>query len=198
MDNIVDYTIFWYEGLKNKYGKDYPRLTEIRNFETIVATKVIEANEKLYVNYEEGFIGTGLRKDEFVCNCSHLDDIIIFFKDGTYKVVKVADKVFVGKNILYLNVFKRNDKRMVYNVVYRHGRSGPFYLKRFSVGGITRDREYDLTRARKDLSHLFYGKPQCGSEIIRVTLKPKPRLTKLVFEKISVILPSRSSGRGNI
>lgn len=200
LDNIVDYTIFWYEGLKNKYGKDYPRLTEIRNFETIVATKVIEANEKLYVNYEEGFIGTGLRKDEFVCNCSHLDDIIIFFKDGTYKVVKVADKVFVGKNILYLNVFKRNDKRMVYNVVYRHGRSGPFYLKRFSVGGITRDREYDLTQGKEGSKIIYFtANPNAEAEIIRVTLKPKPRLTKLVFEKdFSDIAIKGRQARGNI
>jgi len=200
LDNIVDYTIFWYEGLKNKYGKDYPRLTEIRNFETIVATKVIEANEKLYVNYEEGFIGTGLRKDEFVCNCSHLDDIIIFFKDGTYKVVKVADKVFVGKNILYLNVFKKNDTRTVYNVVYKHGKSGPFYLKRFAVGGITRDREYDITQGKEGSKIVYFtANPNAEAEIIRVTLKPKPRLTKLVFEKdFSDIAIKGRQARGNI
>ena len=200
LDNIVDYTIFWYEGLKNKYGKDYPRLTEIRNFETIVATKVIEANEKLYVNYEEGFIGTGLRKDEFVCNCSHLDDIIIFFKDGTYKVVKVADKLFVGKNILYLNVFKKNDTRTVYNVVYKHGKSGPFYLKRFAIGGITRDKEYDLTQGKEGSKIIYFtANPNAEAEIIRVTLKPKPRLTKLVFEKdFSDIAIKGRQARGNI
>ncbi len=200
LDNLVDYTIFWYEGLKNKYGKDYPRQTEIRNFETIVPTKVIEANEKLYVNYEEGFIGTGLRKDEFVCNCSHLDDIIVFFKDGTYKVVKIADKVFVGKNILYLNVFKKNDRRTVYNAVYKHGKSGPFYLKRFAVDSITRDREYDVTQG-KDGSKIIYftANPNAEAEIIRVTLKPKPRLTKLVFEKdFSDIAIKGRQARGNI
>ena len=124
-----DYTIFWYENLKNKYGKDFPRRTEIRNFETIVAAKVVEANEKLYVNYEEGFVGTSLRKDEFVCNCSDIDDIIIFFKDGKYKVIKVADNVFVGKNIMHLDVFKKNDKRTVYNPVYRDGKAGSYYIK---------------------------------------------------------------------
>ncbi|HRR62761.1 MAG TPA: DNA gyrase/topoisomerase IV subunit A, partial [Paludibacteraceae bacterium] len=121
LSHLIDYTIAWYESLKAKYGKKYPRRTEIRNFETIEAKKVIEANEKLYVNREEGFIGTSLKKDEFVCNCSEIDDIIVFFKDGKYKVVKVAEKMFVGKNILYINVFKKNDKRTVYNVVYRDG-----------------------------------------------------------------------------
>ena len=133
----MDYTIAWYEGLKTKYGKNFPRRTEIRNFETIVASKVVEANEKLYVNYEEGFVGTALKKDEYVCNCSDIDDIIIFFKDGKYKIVKVADKLFVGKNILHLAVFKKNDKRTIYNTVYRDGKSGPYYMKRFAVTGIT-------------------------------------------------------------
>ena len=124
LKNLIEFTIFWFQNLKEKYGKNYPRKTEIRSFDTIIAAKVVEANEKLYVNHEEGFIGTGLKKDEFVCNCSSIDDIIVFFKDGTYKVVKVAEKLFVGKNILYLNVFKRDDKRTIYNVVYRHGKSG--------------------------------------------------------------------------
>lgn len=106
------------------------------------------ANEKLYVNREEGFIGTDMKKDEFVCNCSNIDDVIVFFKDGTYKVVKVSEKMFVGKGILYVNVFKRNDKRTIYNVVYRHGKSSPHYIKRFAVTGVSRDREYDLTRGK--------------------------------------------------
>ena len=182
--HLIDYTIFWYEGLKNKYGKDYPRRTEIRNFETIVAAKVVEANEKLYVNYEEGFIGTALRKDEFVCNCSDIDDIIIFFKDGKYKVVKVADKIFVGKNILHLDVFKKNDKRTVYNAVYRDGKVGPHYIKRFAVNGITRDKEYDITQGTAGSKVVYFtSNPNAEAEVIRVVLKPKPRLFKLVFEK---------------
>ncbi len=183
LDNLVTYTIDWFKKLQDKYGKNYPRRTEIRSFDTIVATKVVEANEKLYVNYEEGFIGTGLRKDEFVCNCSSIDDIIVFFKDGTYKVVKVADKLFVGKNILFLDVFKRNDKRTVYNAVYRHGKSGPYYIKRFAVTSVTRDREYDLTQGEKESRVLYFtANPNAEAEVIRVTLKPKPRLRNLQFD----------------
>lgn len=111
--HIIDYTINWYEMLKEKYGKNYPRRTELRNFDTIEAAKVVEANEKLYINREEGFIGTSLKKDEFVANCSDIDDVIIFYKDGKYKVVRVTDKMFVGKNVLYVNVFKKNDKRTI-------------------------------------------------------------------------------------
>jgi len=182
--HIVAFTISWYEGLKAKYGKDHPRLTEIRNFETIVASKVVEANEKLYVNYEEGFIGTALRKDEFVCNCSDIDDIIIFFKDGKYKIVKVVDKLFVGKNILHLDVFKKNDKRTVYNAIYRDGKTGPYYIKRFSVNGITRDKEYDITQGTAGTKVVYFTmNPNAEAEVIRVTLKPKPRLFKLNFEK---------------
>ena len=184
LEHLVDYAIFWFENLKEKYGKNYPRRTEIRNFDTIVAAKVVEANEKLYVNHEEGFIGTALKKDEFVCNCSDMDDVIIFFKDGKYKVVKVAEKQFVGKNILYINVFKKNDKRTIYNAVYRHGKGGPYYIKRFAVTGITRDKEYDITQG-KDGSKVVYftANPNAEAEVIRITLKPKPRLVKLVFEK---------------
>lgn len=200
LNNLIEYTIFWYENLKTKYGKAYPRRTEIRSFEAIVAAKVAEANEKLYVNYKEGFIGTDLKKDEFVCNCSNLDDVIVFFRDGTYKVVKVADKLFVGKNILYLNVFKRNDSRTVYNVVYKHGKTGPFYIKRFAVEGVTRDREYDLTRGAEGSRVLYFtANHNAEAEIIRVTLKPKPRLSKLVFEKdFSDIAIKGRQTQGNI
>ena len=182
--HITDFAINWYQGLKNKYGKDYPRRTEIRNFETIVATKVVEANEKLYVNYEEGFIGTSLRKNEFVCNCSDIDDIIIFFKDGKYKIVKVADKIFVGKNILHLDVFKKNDKRTIYNAAYRDGKMGAYYIKRFAVNGITRDKEYDITQGTEGSRVIYFTcNPNAEAEVIRITLKPKPRLNKLVFER---------------
>lgn len=198
--NLVDYTIFWYESLKNKYGKDYPRRTEIRNFETIVAAKVVEANEKLYVNREEGFIGTSLRKDEFVCNCSDIDDIIIFFKDGKYKIVRVAEKMFVGKNILHLDVFKKNDKRTVYNTVYRDGKTGPYYIKRFAVNGITRDKEYDITQGTAGSKVIYFTvNPNGEAEVIKVILKPKPRLNKLVFEKdFSQIAIKGRQSMGNI
>lgn len=122
--NIVEYTVDWFRMLKDKYGKAFPRRTELRNFDTIEATKVIEANEKLYINREEGFIGTGLKKDEFIGNCSPIDDVIIFFRDGKYIITPVADKKFVGKNILYANIFKKNDKRTIYNVCYRDGKEG--------------------------------------------------------------------------
>lgn len=183
LNTIVAYTISWFEELKRKYGKDYPRKTEIRNFETIVATKVVERNEKLYVNYEEGFIGTGLKKDEYVCNCSDLDDAIIFFKDGRYKVVKISEKQFVGKNILYLNVFKKNDKRTIYNVIYRDGRRGANYIKRFAVTGVTRDKEYDLTLSKEGSKVLYFtANHNAEAELVKILLKSKPRLRKLVIE----------------
>ena len=198
--HLVDYTIAWYEGLKAKYGKDHPRLTEIRNFETIVASKVVEANEKLYVNREEGFIGTSLRKDEFVTNCSDIDEIIVFFKDGKYKIVKVAEKLFIGKNILHLDVFKKNDKRTIYNTVYRNGKAGPYFIKRFAVNGITRDKDYDFTQGEVGTKVLYFtSNPNAEAEIIRVTLKPKPRLTKLIFEKdFSEIAIKGRQSMGNI
>ncbi|MDR1707053.1 MAG: DNA gyrase/topoisomerase IV subunit A [Prevotella sp.] len=200
IDNIVDYTISWYVMLKEKYGKNYPRRTEIRSFDTIEATKVVEANEKLYINREEGFIGTSLKKDEYVCNCSDIDDVIIFYKDGKYKIVKVSDKMFVGKNVLYLYVFRRNDKRTIYNVVYRHGKNGPSYIKRFAVTGITRDKEYDVTQGT-DGSRITYfsANPNGEAETIRVILKPKPRQKILVFEKdfSEIVIKGRQS-MGNI
>ncbi len=200
LEHLVDYTIFWFEGLKQKYGKSYPRRTEIRNFETIVATKVVEANEKLYVNREEGFIGTALKKDEYVCNCSDIDDIILFFRDGKYKVVKIADKLFVGKNILHIDVFRKNDKRTVYNTVYRDGKTGPYYIKRFAVNGITRDKEYDVTQGKAGSKIVYFtSNPNAEAEVIRVTLKPKPRLNKLIFEKnFSEIAIKGRQSMGNI
>jgi topoisomerase-4 subunit A len=184
LNNLIDYTIAWYLSLKDKYGKNFPRKTEIRNFENIEAVKVAEANEKLYINREEGFIGTGLKKDEFVCNCSDIDDIIIFFKDGKYKVVKVSEKMFVGKGILYANVFKKNDTRTIYNVVYRDGKTSPHYTKRFSVTGVTRDKEYDVTRGTPGSRIAYFSaNPNGEAETIRVYLKPKPRMRILQFEK---------------
>ena len=184
LNTLVDYTISWYLMLKDRYGKNYPRKTEIRSFENIEAVKVAEANEKLYVNREEGFIGTGMKKDEFVCNCSDIDDAIVFFKDGKYKVVKVSEKMFVGKGILYASVFKKNDKRTIYNVVYRDGKTGAHYIKRFPVTGVTRDKEYDLTKGKPGSRIAYFSaNPNGEAETIKVILKPKPRLRILQFEK---------------
>ncbi len=171
--NIVEVTANWFTFLKDKYGADYPRKTEIRNFDTIEATKVVEANQKLYINRQEGFIGTGLKKDEYVCNCSDIDDIIIFYRDGKYKVIRVAEKIFVGKNIQHLGVFKRGDKRTVYNVVYRDGKKGAFYMKRFFVSGVTRDREMDLTMGTPGSRIIYFtANPNGEAEVIKITLDP--------------------------
>ena len=182
--HIVNYTIDWYEMLKNKYGESYPRRTELRNFDTIEAAKVVEANEKLYINREDGFIGTSLKKDEFVANCSDIDDVILFYKDGRYKVVRVADKLFVGKNVLHVDVFKKNDKRTIYNVVYRDGKAGFYYIKRFNITSITRDREYDVTQGSPGSRIVYFTvNPNGEAEIIKVTHKPNPKLKKIFFEK---------------
>ncbi|MDR2969087.1 MAG: DNA gyrase/topoisomerase IV subunit A [Tannerellaceae bacterium] len=196
LENIVAYTINWFERLKEKYGAAYPRRTEIRNFDTIEAVKVVEATEKLYINRAEGFIGMALKKDEFVCNCSTLDDIIIFYRNGVYKVVKVADKMFAGKDIIYVSVFKKNDTRTTYNLVYRDGKEGANYIKRFFVGGINRDREYNATRGTKGSRILYFSaNPNGEAETIKFILKPKPRLKTLVFEKefSSVQIKGKSS-----
>ena len=204
LENLVEVTASWFQFLKDKYGKDHPRLTEIRNFDTIEATKVVEANQKLYINRQEGFIGTGLKKDEFVCNCSDIDDIIIFFRDGKYKVVRVAEKLFVGKNVLWLGVFKKGDRRTVYNVVYRDGKKGACYMKRFSVTGITRDRENDLTLGTPGSKVIYFtANPNGEAEVIKVTLDPAvlvahPRM-KIFFERsfASIDIKGRSS-KGNL
>lgn len=200
LENIVEYTISWYKMLKTKYGKSFPRRTELRNFDTIEASKVVEANEKLYINREEGFIGTSLKKDEFVANCSDIDDVIIFFRDGRYLVTPVADKKFVGKNILYVNVFKKNDKRTIYNVVYRDGKEGPHYIKRFAVTSIVRDREYDVTQGTPDSRIVYFtANPNGEAEIIKVTLKPNPRIRRIVFEEdFSLITIKGRQAQGNI
>ena len=200
--NMVEVTARWFAFLKEKYGKGHPRLTEIRNFDTIEATKVVEANEKLYINRQEGFIGTGLKKDEFVCNCSDIDDIIVFYKDGKYKVVRVADKIFVGKNILHVGVFKRNDKRTIYNVVYRDGRTGPYYIKRFNVTAMTRDREYDLTKGTPGSKVLYFtANPNGEAEVIKVTLEPtetKRRMSIFFDRDFSTIAIKGRAAQGNL
>jgi topoisomerase-4 subunit A len=197
---MVRVTTDWFVMLKEKYGKEHPRLTELRNFDTIVASKVVEANEKLYINREEGFIGTSLKKDEFVANCSDIDDVIIFYRDGKYKVVRISDKMFVGKNVLYVNIFKKNDKRTVYNVVYRDGKDGVHFMKRFAVTSITRDREYDVTQGTPGSRIVYFtANPNGEAEVIKVTLKPNPRLKKIVLEKdFSEIAIKGRQSMGNI
>lgn len=181
--NIIPYTIEWFEKLQSKYGKGKDRRTEIRNFENIVAAKVVVANEKLYIDRNEGFIGTSLKKAEYICDCSDIDDIIIIRRDGTYMVTKVSDKAFVGKNVIHADVFRKDDNRTIYNVVYRDGKTGFSYMKRFAVTGVTRDKEYDLTMGNKGSRIIYFSQnPNGEAEVIRVILKPKPRIKKLVFE----------------
>ena len=198
--HIVDFTIDWFRMLKEKYGKAYPRRTEIRNFDTIEATKVAEANEKLYINRQEGFLGMGLKKDEFICNCSDIDDVIIFYRNGTYKIVRVADKMFIGKDVLYVNVYKRNGTRTIYNAVYRDGKVGTNYIKRFAVTSAARDKEYDLTRGTEGSRVLYFSaNPNGEAETVKVILKPKPRQKLLVFEKdFSEIAIKGRGSMGNI
>ena len=198
--NLTEVTANWFQFLKDKYGKDHPRLTEIRNFDTIDSAKVAEANQKLYINRTDGFLGTGLKKDEFVCNCSDLDDIIIFYKDGKYKVIRVAEKVFVGKNILYVAVFKKNDSRTIYNVVYRDGKKGYYFMKRFNVTSMTRDKEYDLTQGTAGSKVMYFtANPNGEAEIIKVTLDPSPKLKKIFMEKdFSEVMIKGRGSKGNL
>lgn len=200
LNNLVEVTAEWFAYLKNKYGADHPRLTEIKNFDTIEAAKVVEANEKLYINRQDGFIGTSLKKDEFVCNCSDIDDIIIFYRDGKYKVIKVAEKVFVGKNIMHLAVFKKNDRRTIYNVVYRDGKQGFYYIKRFDVPTMTRDREYDLTQGTPGSRVVYFtANPNGEAEVIKVTLEPTPKLKRIFIEKdFSELAVKGRTAKGNI
>lgn len=204
LSHLVDYTIEWFTHLRQRYAGKYPRQTEIRNFETIEAAKVAEANEKLYFNKEEGFIGIGLKRDEnveLVCNCSDIDDIIIFYRDGKYKVVRVADKLYVGKNVIHIAVFVKNDKRTIYNAVYRDGKDGGHFIKRFAVNGVTRDKEYDLTSGTPGSRVAYFSANANGeAEVIRVSLKQTSRKLKhLNFEKdFSEILIKGRQSKGNL
>ncbi len=200
LSDMIAVTIKWFTMLKEKYGDRYPRQTEIRNLDTIVAAKVVEANQKLYINRNEGFIGTSLKKDEFVTNCSDIDDIILFYKDGKYKIVKVSEKLFVGKNIIHIDVFKKNDKRTIYNVVYRDGNKGIYYIKRFAATGMTRDREYDLTQGTQGSKVTYFSSnPNGEAEVIKVLLRPNPRLRNTTIERdfSSIAIKGRQS-MGNI
>lgn len=184
IENIIPYTIKWFQHLKNKYGKGRERKTEIRSFENIVASKVVVRNEKLYVDRKEGFMGTGLKKAEFICDCSDLDDIIVFRRDGSYFITKVSEKAFIDKNPLHVAVFKKSDKRTIYNVVYKDGKSGWFYMKRFFVTGVTRDKEYNITQETKGSRIVYFSaNPNGEAEVLKIILKPKPRIKKLSWEE---------------
>lgn len=196
---LNDFAIAYYENLLKKYGKGKERLTEIKIFDTIQANKVAIANAKLYVNWKEGFIGTGLKKDEFVCDCSDIDNIIVFRKDGTMIVTKVADKTFVGKDIIHVDVFKKNDERTTYNMMYMDGSSGVVYAKRFNVTGITRDKEYDLTKGNKGSKVMYFTANANGeAEVVNVTLSPGSTARVKVFDFYfeELIIKGRSS-QGN-
>ena len=181
--NLIDYAIDYFKNLKDKYGKGKERKTEIRIFDDIVASKVAMNNAKLYVNRAEGFIGTSLRKDEFVCDCSDIDDIITFRKDGTMMVTKIDAKTFVGKDIIHVAVFKKKDKRTVYNMMYRDGKSGPSYMKRFNVTSVTRDKEYDLANGKKgSIVHYFSANPNGEAEVVTINLRAVGSIKKLKWD----------------
>ncbi|MDR0977140.1 MAG: DNA gyrase/topoisomerase IV subunit A, partial [Prevotellaceae bacterium] len=200
LKHIVKYTVDWFTMLKERYGKDFPRRTELRSFDVIEASKVAEANQKLYVNREQGFIGTSLKKETFVCNCSDIDDVLVFFRNGKYILTSVADKKFVGKNIRDLFIFKRNDKRTIYNVVYQDGKEGTSYIKRFNITTLQRDREYDVTQGTPDSRILYFSvNPNGEAETIRVALRPNPRLRRKTFEEdFGLIAIKGRQSRGNV
>ena len=200
LKNLNDYTIAWFDSLKTKYGHLYPRHTEVRNFAKINIKTVVEANEKLYINRAEGFIGTGLKKDEYLFNCSDIDEVIIFHKDGKYKIVRVADKVFVGNDIIHIDIFRKNDQRTIYNAIYRDGKKGIYYMKRFAVTGVARDKEYDLTQG-KDGSRVMYftANPNGEAEVIKIQLKPALHLKKMeVIKDLSELAIKSRTARGNV
>lgn len=183
LNNLIDYSINYYKQIRKKHGDGRDRKTEIRNLDSIEATQVVVANEKLYVNREEGFIGMGLKKDEYVSDCSDIDEVIAFLSDGSYIITKVSDKVFVGKDIIHVAVFKRNDDRTIYNVIYRDGLNGTIMVKRCAIKGITRDKEYSITKGTKGSKILYMTvNPNGEAETVKVYLRPRPRLKKPVFE----------------
>ena len=200
LENLIQYAIDYYLNIQKKYGKDKERKTEIRIFDTIDATKVAVANEKYYANFAEGFVGTSLRKDDYLFDCSDLDDIITFRKDGTMQVVKVEPKTFVGKDILHVGIWKKNDKRTVYNMIYREGKTGPYYMKRFSVTSITRNTEYPLASDVKGSEVLYFSaNPNGEAEVVNVLLKPNARIRKpkLEIDFSELAIKGRNS-RGNL
>ncbi|MDI9320347.1 MAG: DNA gyrase/topoisomerase IV subunit A [Phycisphaerales bacterium] len=201
IEHLNDYAIKYYEGILKKYGKGRERKTEIRQFETIQANTVAIANAKLYVNWKEGFVGTGLKKDEFLFDCSDLDQIIVFRKDGKMSVSKVADKTFVGKDIVHVDIFKKNDERTTYNLIYLEGKTGIAYGKRFNVTGVTRDKEYDLTKGNPNSKILYFtANPNGEAEIVNITLSPgsKARIKTLDFFFETLDIKGRSAGGNQV
>ncbi len=201
--HITRYTIDWFKGLKKKYGKDFPRLTEITSFETIAATKVVNNNAKLYANKAEGFVGIGLKRDdngEYICDCSDLSEIIVIGKDGKYIITKVTDKAFFGKNLLYVGVFHRNDSRTIYNVIYREGKTSVSYAKRFAITSVTRDKEYDITTGAPGSSILWFTANHNGeAESVRIYLRPRAKLKKSTMEyDFSTLAIKGKTSRGNL
>ncbi|TCN73249.1 DNA gyrase/topoisomerase IV subunit A [Acetobacteroides hydrogenigenes] len=198
--HLIEYTIAYFENIRKKYGKGRERKTEIRSFDVIQATQVVVANEKLYVNRKEGFFGTNLKKEEYVCDCSDIDDVIVFLRDGKYIITKVTDKGFVGKDIIHIAVFKKNDSRTIYNIVYRDGKNGPIYMKRCAITGITRDKEYDMTKGTAGSSILYMSaNPNGEAEVLKVYFKPRPRLKKLIVDlDFSELAIKGRSSMGNI
>ncbi len=203
ISHITRYTVNWFKGLKKKYGKDFPRHTEITNFETITATKVVNNNAKLYANKTEGFVGFNLKKDdngEFICECSDLSEIIVINKEGKYIITKITDKAFFGKNLLYVNVFNRNDSRTIYNVIYRQGKTSLSYAKRFNITSVTRDKEYDITSGEEGSSILWFTANHNGeAESVRIYLRPRPKLKKSSLEyDFSTLAIKGKASRGNL
>jgi len=201
--HLTDYTIQWFEHLKEKYGAEHPRLTEIRNFNSVDATKVIESNQKLYVNYTEGFMGTGLKQSEseFVCNCSEIDEILVIYKSGQYKVVRVDSKVYIGKDLQHLAVYRKNDSRTIYNVVYRDGKGGPHMIKRFPITSIMRDKVYDITQGKEGSKIAYFSANANGeAETIKVFIKSKLRGSKVIsFDRDFAETPIKGRGvKGNL
>ncbi len=201
--HLTAYTIDWFKGLKKKYGKDFPRLTEIASFETIAATKVVNNNAKLYANLAEGFVGIGLKRDdngEYICDCSDLSEIIVIAKDGKYRVTKVSDKAFFWKNLLYVGIFTRGDTRTIYNVIYREGKSSVYYAKRFAITGVTRDKDYDITTGAAGSTILWFTANHNGeAESVRIYLRPRPKLKKTSLEyDFSTLAIKGKTSRGNL
>ncbi len=201
--NIVEYTVNYYRQLKKKYGKNYERKTELRSFEAIEATTVVVANAKLYVNYAEGFVGMDLKRDDnaqYVCDCSDIDEVIVFLRSGKYMINKVSDKAFFGKDIIHATVFKRNDERTIYNAIYRDGKNGDIYVKRFFVSGVTRDKEYDVSQGKEGSQLLWFtANPNGEAEVLKIYLKPRPKLKKLIFDfEFSALAVKGRGSMGNI
>ncbi len=200
LDHLIDFAIAYFTKLKEKYGKGRERLTELRTFDNIEATKVVLRNTKLYVNKEEGFIGTGLKKDEYVTDCSDIDDVIVFLRDGNMMICKVDDKKFVGKDIIHIAIFDKSDKRTIYNMIYRDGKSGPSYIKRFNVSGVTRDKLYDLTNESKGSMVLYFThNPNGEAEVITILLRQVGSVKKLKWDLdfASMAIKGRAS-KGNL